>query len=291
MAPVHYTGALQPKKKLELQEIALALRLNDQGTKDELQARIKKHLDGHQSELEDDPVFAGLLGRRKRSVQPQSANPALCVFISLYIILLVSYILSHFNAFLSTRASDSIPTEPKPPSRVRRSGVLESVLEATPAKDLTDVSAYLKQPISPAQSTPNQTPHRAEVTTSPSRLPPLPPSPSSDTPASPAKTLIESVKTAADPSAIVHSVKESEIMQSTQAVLAILRQVCLGSPTYPLILLLTNFQLLSNSRNIFTLTASIELLHILFVLIPWRSVQVRPDPFLSHFRIFIFSHA
>lgn len=233
MAPVHYTGALQPKKKSELQEIALALRLNDQGTKDELQARIKKHLDGHQSELEDDPIFAGLLGRRKRSVQPQSTNTAPYVFILLlhHIAHILSH--SHFNAFLSTRASDLISIEPKPPSRVRRSGVLESVLEATPAKDLTDVSAYLKQPISPAQSTPNQTPHRAEVTTSPSRLPPLPPSPSSDTPASPAKALIESVKTAADPSAIVHSVKESEIMQNTQAGLAILRQVCLGSPTDP----------------------------------------------------------
>ena len=72
-----YSGALQPKKKSELQEIAAALRLSELGTKDELQARIKRHLDAHQDALEDDPTFTGLLGRRKRSVQPTYARQSL----------------------------------------------------------------------------------------------------------------------------------------------------------------------------------------------------------------------
>jgi SAP domain-containing new25 len=67
-----YSGALGPKKKSELQQIAIALKLSSSGTKDELQARIKKHLDNNQDALEDDPTFAGLFGRRKKSVQPQA---------------------------------------------------------------------------------------------------------------------------------------------------------------------------------------------------------------------------
>jgi hypothetical protein len=74
MSPVAYSGSLQPKKKAELQEISLALRLSDQGTKEELQGRIKKHLDSNQATLEEHPTFMGLFGRRKRqgSVPPGS---------------------------------------------------------------------------------------------------------------------------------------------------------------------------------------------------------------------------
>ena len=67
-----YTGSLQPKKKQELQEIALALRISDSGTREELQSRIKTHLGLHEGTLAEDPRFGGLYGRtRKRSVQPQ----------------------------------------------------------------------------------------------------------------------------------------------------------------------------------------------------------------------------
>lgn len=60
---------LQSKKKSELQEIANALGISDQGTKDELCTRLKKHLD--KNNLEDDPQFSSLYGKRRRaSAQP-----------------------------------------------------------------------------------------------------------------------------------------------------------------------------------------------------------------------------
>jgi hypothetical protein len=72
MAPVMYTGALMPKKKQELQDIANALKISDSGTKEELHGRIKKHLDNN-PELEEDQRFSGLFTSRgrRRSVQPQ----------------------------------------------------------------------------------------------------------------------------------------------------------------------------------------------------------------------------
>ncbi|PBK71818.1 hypothetical protein ARMSODRAFT_789648 [Armillaria solidipes] len=77
MAP--FSGSLQPKKKADLQNIATSLGISDAGTKDELQLRIKKHLDNNQDVLEGDPQYAGLYGIRSRggavarkpSVQPQ----------------------------------------------------------------------------------------------------------------------------------------------------------------------------------------------------------------------------
>lgn len=71
-----YSGSLQTKKKAELQEISQALNISDAGTRDELQSRIKRHLDDHERDLEDDPTFTGLFvsRRRGRSLQPQSSN-------------------------------------------------------------------------------------------------------------------------------------------------------------------------------------------------------------------------
>lgn len=73
-----------------------------------------------------------------------------------------------------------MPTETKTASGKspfgRRVTALDPVRESTPVTDLRDVSMYLKHPISPIQSTPNQSPRPVDVTT-PSSLPPLPPSP------------------------------------------------------------------------------------------------------------------
>jgi predicted transglutaminase-like protease len=69
-----YTGSLQPKKKSELQEIAIALEIRETGTREEIQNRIKSHLADNEEYLSEDPRFSGLYSRnRKRSVQPQAA--------------------------------------------------------------------------------------------------------------------------------------------------------------------------------------------------------------------------
>ena len=73
-----YSGSLQIKKKGELKDICQSLHIDDSGTREELQHRIKKHLDDNSAELENDPAFSGLYttrgGRRQRSLQPSNAH-------------------------------------------------------------------------------------------------------------------------------------------------------------------------------------------------------------------------
>ncbi|CAA7261927.1 unnamed protein product [Cyclocybe aegerita] len=223
MPPVVYAGALAPKKKSELQEIASALRISDQGTKDELAGRIKAHLDSNQDTLEDNPTFSGLFGRRKRSVQPQPAPP-------------------------STRFA---PPEEKPKSS-RRVAPLDPIKESTPVKDLRDVSTFLKHPISPFDSTPSQSPRQVADPVTPSSLPPLPPSP--------VKSIIERLPNTTEVKAAVQQFKQQEILQHSNELLIAFRAF------------------LSNSRNIWSLTALFELLYVLYTIIPWQIVQVPISP-------------
>lgn len=75
MARATFSGALMPKKKSELQDISVALRISDEGTKEDLHTRIKEHLNLH-PDLEENPTFSGLFVKgRKRSVQPSTAAP------------------------------------------------------------------------------------------------------------------------------------------------------------------------------------------------------------------------
>ncbi|KAJ7584907.1 hypothetical protein C8J56DRAFT_1027401 [Mycena floridula] len=223
--PAPFSGALQSKKKSDLQEIATAMRISDQGTKDELQGRIKKYMDNNQSDLEDDPKFSGLFGRRKRSVQP----PA------------------------SRFAPD--PVEPKEsPSRsiVIKSKIIrmEPIGESTPAKDLRDVSMYLKN--SPLDKSPV-----SFTLGTPSSLPPLPPSPAD-------RSIIDHLPRPPDVDTIVQSFKHHEevIVQNGSEMLVLSRVF------------------LSNSRNLWSLTALAELLYILGAVIPWKTVDVgKPDSF------------
>ncbi|KAJ7355519.1 hypothetical protein DFH08DRAFT_772563 [Mycena albidolilacea] len=208
MAPTIFSGTLPPKKKSELQQIASALDIDSSGTKDDLQSRIKKHLDNNQAELEDDPVFSGLFGRRKRSVQPP-----------------VSRIESRKTIVMSP--------------------VRESIRESTPL-DNRDVSAYLKSnPFSPG---------------TPSSLPPLPES---------ADNSMEVVR--ADRSIIDHlPLSRTDVSQAVQRFKES-EEHALRSANESLIAF-RGF--LSNSRNIWSLTAVFELLFILYTIIPWQTYDL-----------------
>ncbi|RDB23509.1 hypothetical protein Hypma_009237 [Hypsizygus marmoreus] len=225
MAPVTFAGALMPKKKSDLQEISVALRISDQGTKEEILNRIKKHLERN-PDLEDDPTFAGLfVNRRKRSVQPQNLP--------------------------SSRTAETGKPASSSRSLSRRVIALEAVRESTPNGDLRDVSIYLKQPISPIDSTPDQSP-RQVIPTTPSSLPPLPPSPS--------KSLIEHITQPPAVDVISKRLRENEMLQEGMKMWVSIRTF------------------LSNSRNIWSATAVVELIYILCVVIPWKTHDI-PLPF------------
>ena len=82
MSVVQYTGALPPKKKSELQEIAEKMSLDTNGTKEEMIQRIARRLEEH--DFSDDPIFSGLVQTRKKSTRKDTSTSSLmCVIRSL----------------------------------------------------------------------------------------------------------------------------------------------------------------------------------------------------------------
>ncbi|KAG6853216.1 hypothetical protein C0991_006119 [Blastosporella zonata] len=220
MKPQVFSGALVPKKKQELQEIATALKIGDQGTKDDIMNRIKLHLELN-PDLEENPSFAGLFSnRRKRSVQPQIP---------------------------------SVQSLPKPNSRGRRvASSLYPVRESTPVNDLRDVSMFLKNPVSPFDDTSEQSPRQAIVST-PSSLPPLPLSPVKT---SPSKSIIEHLPTSKDVEVLANQIKEHELLRNSVEMLEQFREF------------------LSNSRNVWSATAVMEYIYLIYTVIPWKTGKI-----------------
>jgi len=84
MSVVQYSGALPPKKKSELQEIAEKMSLDTSGTKEEMIQRITRYLDEH--DLSDNPVFSGLVHNKKKSTRKDTASSSvMCVTDILYL--------------------------------------------------------------------------------------------------------------------------------------------------------------------------------------------------------------
>jgi hypothetical protein len=253
-----YSGALQPKKKSELQEIAGALRISDQGTKEELYTRIRTHLDKHQTTLEDVPAFAGLFGRRKRSVQPQAP--------SRYVRLLVLF----FQKFIDpvSRGGDSSDELSRAAVPSRRPAILDSIRESTPVDDPAEVSIILKSNVLSPKVAPLHADNRfAPQSSSPSRLLPLS--------TSPTRNLLNAVSRTRV-TEIVGAVKKQEenVMQNTIEMILALRSVRVALPFYSAYSHTVVLQFLSNSRNIWSLTAVFELVYILYNVIPWQTYEV-----------------
>ncbi|KAJ8690240.1 hypothetical protein PTI98_011689 [Pleurotus ostreatus] len=150
MPPIQiYTGSLQPKKKAELQEIAIALEISDAGTNYELQQRIKKHLDDN-PDLEDQDEFRGLYGRNRRgrssrgSVQPvESSKTGSATGITQFVPAADNEEERKPSTLTHRTKKRVIPLDP----------VLE--VEATPQQDMRYISVLLKHPISPQEPSPS----------------------------------------------------------------------------------------------------------------------------------------
>ncbi|KAG1731430.1 hypothetical protein EDB19DRAFT_1912547 [Suillus lakei] len=134
MAPIPFSGTIPSKKKADLQAIAVALHISDSGTKEDLQGRIKRHLEQHQSKYEDDPTFSGLYGKKKKSVQPP---------------------IERFVPASPDQPEVKLQKSPQVSTRSRRTVAVDP-REATPVDDMRNVSIMLKNfPVSPdAESTP-----------------------------------------------------------------------------------------------------------------------------------------
>lgn len=72
-----FSGALAPKKKSELQEIAEKMALDTTGTKDELTSRINKYMDEHEAHLSANPMFSGLLAHKRKPTRKDTNTSSL----------------------------------------------------------------------------------------------------------------------------------------------------------------------------------------------------------------------
>ncbi|KAH8823092.1 hypothetical protein DL96DRAFT_1469179 [Flagelloscypha sp. PMI_526] len=208
MPPI-YTGSLAPKKKGELQDIASSLGIVNDGTKEDLTSRIKKHLDDN-PELEEDSRFAGLYGRgRKRSAPPPSQSNGL------------------------------VPT-------------------------LNKRTASRTMVLPPLPETPERTTTAVVLDGTPSSLPPLPES------TAPSLSVVQRL-TAIVPSGTAAKFTEQIITRYKAA------RVEENSSE----MLQTSRTFLSNSLNIWSLTALTDLALILYYVIPWKYTSLRDYSYSS----------
>jgi hypothetical protein len=229
MAPISFSGTIPSKKKADLQAIAVALNISDSGTREDLQGRIKRHLEQHQSRYEDDPTFSGLYGKRKKSTQPP------------------------IERFVPSLPDEQEEKPQKSPQNTRSRRIVPlDPREITPVDDMRNVSMMLKNlPISPdAESTPTTSAR---------------PSPQKDQRKPESARPVASIQKTRLPSKPI-----AEVARDSLAKL----QVSVQKHTRTT--LLTARAVLSDSTNIWFITALFELFYVLYMVIPWQTFELAP---------------
>ncbi|KAJ3862671.1 hypothetical protein EV359DRAFT_44674 [Lentinula novae-zelandiae] len=263
MAPI-FAGSLQPKKKSDLQSLASALNISTEGTKEEVQTRIKMYLDKNQSELAEDPQFSGLYDRRRRRKESALPPPGLVHLLRRTSTNIANLTLSSSNRLTMDSGSERSHNAP-------RVALLGPVYESTPVKDLSDVSAFLKNPpLSPSESDGRASPSRRRTTRSslaitdaPHNIPLSPTSPETSSIVDQSlfdRTIIEHIPTPRFGSMLqVVKRKQEAVTQSAHKTLYNART------------------LLSNSHTIWSMSVLVQLLYISVSIIPWRFLHIPPS--------------
>ncbi|KAJ3796481.1 hypothetical protein GGU11DRAFT_809753 [Lentinula aff. detonsa] len=231
MAPV-FTGSLPTKKKGDLQSLASALNISTEGTKEELQTRIKKYLDRNQAELEEDPHFSGLFDRRRKRKESVSSSKRSAV--------------DGTNERLNGR----------------RVVAMVPIHESTPAKDLSDVSAFLKNPpTSPSETEQSSSPNRRMITRSSLAIADI----ATDIPPS-AET-----GTAVDQSLLDRTITSAPPVNSLLQILK-RKQKAVAYRANKSLYLTRSF--LSNARTIWTVSVLAQFLYIYVSVVPWQFLHI-----------------
>ncbi|KAH7924455.1 hypothetical protein BV22DRAFT_1090912 [Leucogyrophana mollusca] len=249
MAPVTFTGTLRSKRRAELLEIAKALQINESGTKEDLQTRIKKHLDANQTDLEDEPAFAGLFAKMKKSSAQSQPQPAVRRFVPPAGTETVEE-----TAPVNTAGSSPVKNT-RSSRRITLLDPVGPIRQGTPVSDLRDVSIMLKNPpISPegdeeaAGIQSSSILRKQELAHSPAKT--------GSTPRSPLKVTL---KPAIDVSNIFRGQSDTAVRQATESLLDV--------RTF-----------LSSSLNIWSLTAVLELSYIIYAVTPWKYAEIPLSP-------------